>query len=100
VQQICNVDPYCCTTYWDVYCVTEVQTVAGESCAPTCAHSTCAAGAMLHPACDACAGQICAVDPYCCNNAWDAQCVAEVQSVCGQTCNGQAQSDERGAAPD
>jgi hypothetical protein len=87
VQQICNADPYCCSTYWDAYCVNEVQTVAGESCAPTCAHSKCAAGTNLHAACDACVGQICATDPYCCNVAWDAQCVSEVQSVCAQTCN-------------
>jgi len=31
--------------------------------------------------------QICAVDPYCCNNSWDAICVGEVASVCGGTCN-------------
>ena len=31
---------------------------------------------------------MCASDSYCCSSAWDAQCVGEVASVCGQTCGG------------
>ena len=36
---------------------------------------------------DPCVQQICAVDPYCCNNAWDTACSSEVASVCGKTCS-------------
>jgi hypothetical protein len=37
---------------------------------------------------DSCVDQICGaqVDPYCCDNGWDDQCVDEVGSVCGQYC--------------
>jgi hypothetical protein len=58
-----------------------VQSVAG--CPPACAHVKCAIGAELTPACDPCAAQVCAVDPYCCTFAWDGTCVADVRSVCG-----------------
>jgi hypothetical protein len=31
-DEICNVDPYCCDTYWDGICVSEVGSVCGQSC--------------------------------------------------------------------
>jgi hypothetical protein len=36
---------------------------------------------------DPCVQQICAVDPFCCNNAWDGVCAARVASTCGKTCS-------------
>ena len=49
-----------------------------------CAHSKCIRdeGPMAN-GCDGCVTEICAVDPYCCDTAWDALCVSEVESVCG-----------------
>lgn len=35
---------------------------------------------------DDCARLICQSDPFCCNNTWDGQCVAQVESVCGRSC--------------
>ena len=56
--------------------------------APTCSHGLCTEGAKLANGCDPCVSTICAADPYCCQTAWDAQCVSEVASICGQnTCN-------------
>lgn len=52
-----------------------------------CPHTKCTTGARLHRACpDPCIARICAVDPYCCDTAWDAICVREVATVCGQSC--------------
>jgi V8-like Glu-specific endopeptidase len=51
-----------------------------------CAHALCAEGEVLDAACDPCANQICTVDPYCCETAWDGLCVSEVGSVCGLSC--------------
>ncbi len=51
-------------------------------CPPQCAHGKCATGAALDAACDACAAQVCAVDPFCCQLAWDSTCVSEVRTVC------------------
>lgn len=51
-----------------------------------CSHPICAVGAPLTLLCDACTTQLCARDPYCCDTAWDATCVGEVGSICGQSC--------------
>jgi vibriolysin len=51
-----------------------------------CAHNECSAGAKLTSGCDACVTSVCAADSFCCATAWDARCVSEVVSVCGQTC--------------
>jgi hypothetical protein len=48
-----------------------------------CAHDKCAEGVNLAGACDACVADICSVDSYCCEVAWDNICVGEVGSVCG-----------------
>jgi hypothetical protein len=68
-----------------------VQSFAG--CPPACAHRTCAAGVELEPACDRCAADVCAADPFCCHIGWDATCVTEVRSVCDSF----ACPDSRGA---
>jgi hypothetical protein len=45
------------------------------------------------PACDdeACCRLVCAIDPYCCTSAWDANCAAVAEQVC-VACNQQQQS--------
>lgn len=52
----------------------------------TCAHPICTKGAKLTSTCDPCVAQICSTDSYCCNTGWSSVCVAEVTSICGQTC--------------
>ncbi len=94
---LCAQDPYCCSTTWDATCVGEVGSICGQSCLPapvgedagatTCAHPVCATGGPLTSTCEGCATQLCAQDPYCCAVAWDATCVGEVGSICGQACN-------------
>lgn len=94
---LCAADPYCCSTEWDATCVGEVASICQKSCtAPppppddagtsTCAHPVCAAGGALASGCNACVTQLCAQDPYCCASEWDATCVSEVSSICGQAC--------------
>jgi hypothetical protein len=55
--------------------------------ATTCVHDKCATGAPLDPTCDPCVNMVCSGDPYCCNIAWDVDCKAQVNSVCGVTCH-------------
>lgn len=59
---------------------------AGSDAGDACAHPICATGGALVAACDPCATQLCAQDPYCCTTTWDATCVGEVASICGKTC--------------
>ena len=95
---LCAQDPYCCAVAWDATCVGEVGSICGQSCtepprtppdagASSCAHPICATGSALTTGCDACVTQLCAKDPYCCGVEWDATCVGEVGSICGQSCN-------------
>lgn len=51
-----------------------------------CPHQTCTVGELLDPGCDPCVGQVCAVDPFCCENSWDVTCVGEAESICGKDC--------------
>jgi hypothetical protein len=110
---VCAQDSYCCTTKWDSQCVGEVGSICGESCSggtggsggsgaggsgaggtgaggsgggSTCTHAICNAGAKLKSTCDPCASAVCAQDSYCCSTKWDAQCVSEVGSICGESC--------------
>ena len=90
VSEVCAVDAFCCNNSWDAFCVTEVATVCGSWQCSTCAHSPCVEGGFLVSTCDNgvgnCVSNICAVDPWCCNNSWDAVCVGEVLTVCGISC--------------
>ena len=60
--------------------------IRGGGGGSTCTHSECSSGAKLKKTCDACVTDICAEDSYCCNTKWDSQCVSEVSSICGDTC--------------
>ena len=66
------------------------QTVAPppepEEPGASCTHGLCTNGAKLDAACDPCATTVCAADAYCCRTKWDSQCVSEVNSICGETC--------------
>jgi hypothetical protein len=58
-----------------------------NGCSLACSHDLCREGAPLVPACDACVSAICGADSFCCTVGWDAGCVAQVSSVCGDaTC--------------
>jgi hypothetical protein len=84
---VCNIDSYCCTTAWDNICVQEAQDYCGSNACnggggSGCSHSECQAGAALTPACSTCAADVCAYDPYCCNNSWDSICVQTAEDMC------------------
>ena len=54
---------------------------------PACGHSPCMMGGPLNPFCDWCVGLVCARDPFCCSTNWDAQCVSQIATICGQRCD-------------
>ncbi len=82
---VCAVDEFCCTVFWDRVCVQEAEEICGLTC-EGCAHDLCAVGEPLDATCDPCTEQVCAADDYCCNNAWDSRCVAEAAEICGLEC--------------
>lgn len=82
---VCEVDSFCCETFWDRICVQEAEELCGETCTG-CSHDLCAQGEALEPECDACTATVCESDPFCCENAWDARCVQEADQLCGLEC--------------
>jgi len=61
----------------------------GDPAAGTCTE------AKSTPSCDdaVCCARICEMDPYCCDNRWDAICVAEAQESCITGCAGDLNHD-------
>jgi hypothetical protein len=54
---------------------------------PGCGHSLCEAGDKLPASCSPCAALLCAQDPYCCEQAYDAQCQMTAVELCGCSCD-------------
>jgi hypothetical protein len=87
VADICQFDPYCCTTEWDSFCVEKVLSECGDwTCAAACSHSPCETGEALDASCNSCTAFVCFEDPSCCNDKWDSTCTGLVQSLCGYQC--------------
>lgn len=85
-SRVCLLDPMCCDTSWDVQCANIARATcdgcgdpqAGPCLAP---HPT--------PFCRdaACCASVCAIDPTCCIDAWDAGCVAIAAKTCLPPCD-------------
>lgn len=95
------VDSYCNDNFWDAQCVAEVTSLGCGTCPAPVEHSCCTTGGAgcsdnVIEAAVCGAGGIDgagAVDPYCCNVAWDGWCVNGVDALadtvalpCGSTC--------------
>lgn len=84
-QEVCLFDPDCCTVAWDSDCVLSAET----ACVPfgVCGLSTAGNCFAPHgsPACNdaLCCEAVCGVDPFCCEQIWDATCAQLASSQCG-----------------
>jgi len=83
---VCDLDPYCCDEAWDDACVNTAQTSGCSPCAgeeppqTDCCTANMGAGCLELDVQDC----VCAVDPYCCAQAWDQACVDMVGELgCG-----------------
>ena len=81
---VCGNDPFCCEQSWDDLCI-QGAVQCGASCD---AGSSGCCDPHYSPGCDDAAvqGCVCAFDDYCCNQAWDQQCVGEAQQHCMAAC--------------
>jgi hypothetical protein len=87
-ELICAADPFCCDTAWDSICASAAQTQCkvcsgggNPACGPGAGDCFVANGT---PGCDdvACCETVCAVDPFCCDVAWDSICASEALKLC------------------
>jgi hypothetical protein len=83
---VCGLDPFCCDTQWDQVCADSAQANCGI-CGPPppCpgqGGDCCVANGT--PGCDdvACCEAVCAIDPFCCDTAWDGICAGEAATLC------------------
>ena len=92
----CQCDAICCSDQKDCIPVEEVcddgidndcDTLVDEDdtadCpSQFCSHSLCDTGLACPPEANSCVADVCACDPFCCTNRWDAFCVHEAQQLC------------------
>jgi hypothetical protein len=79
--------------------VARAYLITDDAASSACAHSACTSGVALVSSCSPCATTVCAVDPYCCQTAWDETCVGEGKSLCAGGCDGPA-ADAGSDAPE
>ncbi len=88
---ICAIDPFCCDVSWDGICADEAQANAACNCGgpPPGGSNCCTEGGNGGVGCDdpECEAMICAIDPFCCDIAWDGICADEAQAAC-EVCQG------------
>ncbi len=82
-SSVCGLDPFCCSTAWDVACAK----TAGLFCLPAdpCASSghDCFSVSAVAGCNDAsCCSTVCSFDPYCCSGGWDGLCVGAAELLC------------------
>ena len=87
-ELVCAFDPFCCDAFWDAACAAE----AVDFCVPCFECGSAGAGDCCAdngtPYCDDadCCEKICAVDPFCCDVAWDFNCAFEAAIGCEVAC--------------
>jgi hypothetical protein len=91
---ICLIDIFCCTTEWDQFCADTAQ--SNPACETACPDPECGtpeAGNCCfphnNPNCsdESCCDEVCAVDAFCCEGAWDQTCAAIANDLCA-VCGG------------
>jgi hypothetical protein len=77
-DEVCAIDPFCCTTSWDSVCAGEATTLCN---CPNPEHDCFTTGT---PGCndDGCCQAVCAIDAFCCTDSWDSLCVTEAFQLC------------------
>ncbi len=89
----CAVDAFCCDVEWDDFCVCGAAGVCTGGFAVCEPQAGSCAAANGSPGCDdiECCNALCAVDTFCCCEAWDSICAEEAMGLCLLAC-GDAQS--------
>jgi hypothetical protein len=71
-DEVCAIDPFCCSTAWDGICANTALDVS--SCADCIVYCDQPTGTPGFPADTGCEVAVCAEDPFCCDTAWDGVC--------------------------
>lgn len=90
-ETVCAEDPFCCNTEWDFLCANAALLVCPECTpGPHCGDPTlgdcCEANETTHCEDEECCETVCAVDPFCCEVAWDGICADFAHDLCPELC--------------
>ncbi|MFM7051370.1 MAG: zinc-dependent metalloprotease family protein, partial [Planctomycetota bacterium] len=81
-MEVCVIDISCCDSAWDAGCVAAANARCGAQCGDPnlqpCSQTS--AGPYCQNA--QCCQVVCAIDPTCCQTAWDEGCVAATAQAC------------------
>ncbi|MCX4240117.1 hypothetical protein [Paraliomyxa miuraensis] len=83
---VCGLDAFCCDQQWDDQCVqTAIRQCAAEcgGGADACCVPSGSPGCPEDPMLEGC---VCAIDPFCCDEQWDGQCVEIANDDCNAEC--------------
>ena len=83
----CALDEFCCGMNWDGLCVESAALNCGSGC-PVDFGPCCEPNAT--PGCNdlGVVGCICDLDPFCCDQEWDAKCIDGATNFCKLDCSG------------
>ena len=94
---VCAADPLCCEQAWSSTCVSLARTLCVPDSTSRCpCGGSCFEERLDSAGCndEVCCTGVCAIDPACCNEAWDSGCVTIARNVCcgfpecGDSCAG------------
>lgn len=76
---VCAVDPFCCSTGWDGFCVQTAEQRCSSGCGSPL-NGPCFLGHLGQGCSNApCCIEVCRKDPYCCDTEWDDVCAEMAQ---------------------
>lgn len=83
---VCEIDLFCCKEVWDTTCADLAAELCGGTGGGNCGDPSAGACDVANgtPGCDdlECCTDVCVVDPYCCDTAWDGICADESTTIC------------------
>ena len=86
-EQVCAVEPLCCTESWDLSCVDLAEQVCiGGFCGDPTSGDCCTPNGTPYCTNETCCEQICTVDSFCCATAWDQVCAEQAQVLLDCNC--------------
>lgn len=83
-ELVCSLDAFCCDVFWDALCVDGAEANCGCVPPPVCPNPKHDCFTTGGPGCsdEECCNIVCALDPFCCDVAWDGLCVGGAAANC------------------
>ena len=104
-EKVCALDPHCCEAEWDHSCAETAKAECSVCDGGACPGDGDCCVENGTPGCDDvdCCEKVCALDPFCCEVAWDGMCARKANDECsvcdGGACPGDGDCCEANGTP-